>query len=130
MRRHNCYISKAGILGVITRVSNYLTSQYNRLLSLVVLMKFIYADETSWRIKGQNHWLWSFCNKLISVFMIRKSRGQKPVREILNNYLGIIVSDGWKVYEKNCRQQQRCWSHLLREARDDYSHLIEGRAMI
>lgn len=130
MRRHNCYISKAGILGVITRVCNYLTSQYNQLLSLVVLMKFIYADETSWRIKGQNHWLWSFCNKLISVFMIRKSRGRKPVEEILNNYLGIIISDGWKVYEKFCKKQQRCWSHLLREARDDYSHFVEGRAMI
>ena len=44
--------------------------------------------------------------------------------------MGIIISDGWKVYEKFCKQQQRCWSHLLREARDDYSHLIEGRAMI
>ncbi len=130
LRRHNCYISKAGILGIITRVSNYLTSQYNRLLSLIVLMKFIYADETSWRLKGQNHWLWTFCNKLISVFMIRKSRGRKPVEEVLNNYLGIIISDGWKVYVKFCKQQQRCWSHLLREARDDYNHLIEGRAMI
>jgi len=130
IRRHNCYISKAGLLGIITRVCNYLTSQYNKLLSLVVMMKFIYADETSWRINGQNNWLWSFCNKLISVFMIRKSRGRKPVEEVLNNYLGIIISDGWKVYEKFCKLQQRCWAHILREARDYYSHLVEGKAMI
>ncbi len=130
MRRHNCYISKAGILGVITRISNYLKSMYNKLLTLIITMKFIYADETSWRIKGQNNWLWTFCNKLISIFLIRKSRGRKPVEEVLNNYLGIIISDGWKVYESFCKQQQRCWSHLLREARDDYSHFVEGRAMI
>jgi hypothetical protein len=59
--------------------------------------------------------------------MLRKSRGKGPVDEILSNYNGVIISDGWKVYEKFCRVQQRCWAHLLREARGDYNHFVEGR---
>jgi transposase len=130
LRQYNLKISKSGILGIINRVCDNLKCLYFKLLNLVKFMKFIYADETSWRVKGQNNWLWSFSNKLISIFMLRKSRGKGPVDEILSNYNGVIISDGWKVYEKFCRIQQRCWAHLLREARDDHSHFFEGRCMI
>lgn len=130
LRRHNCYISESGILGIINRICNYLVSLHTKLMNLLITMKFIYADETSWRVLGQNHWLWSFSNKLISVFMLRKSRGKKPISEVLDNYKGILIADGWKAYLTFCEHLQRCWAHLLREVKDDYSHLVEGRAMI
>lgn len=130
LRRHSCYISKSGIWGIIIRVSTFLKILYKKLLGVLSLMKFLYGDETSLRVKGQNWWLWTFCNKLISIFLLRKSRGKKVLEEALQGFIGTLVSDGWKIYVQFCRSHQRCWSHLLREARDDYSHLVEGRAMI
>jgi len=82
-RRHNCYVSKAGILGIITRVTNYLNSLHQKLMNLLITMKFIYADETSWRVKGKNNWLWSFSNKLLSVFLLRKGRGKNQLKKCL-----------------------------------------------
>ena len=129
IRQYNLKISTSGINGIICRVSNHLNNVYLKLLNKINEMRFVYADETSWRVSGKNYWLWSFSNKLISVFMLRKSRGRKPVKEILNNYNGVIISDGWKVYEKFCKSQQRCWAHLIREVKE-LNYFVEGRNLI
>jgi hypothetical protein len=50
--------------------------------------------------------------------VIRKSRGKKVLSEILGpNFKGILVCDGWKSYSNYTSRIQRCWAHLLREAR-------------
>jgi transposase len=52
------------------------------------------ADETSWRVNGQNHWLWVFTNKDTALYQIDKSRGSKVVRDILGErYRGVLISD-------------------------------------
>ena len=49
---------------------------------------------------------------------IRKSRGKKVLNEILGeDFKGVIVCDGWKSYPNFTRHIQRCWAHLLREAK-------------
>jgi|GEM_PF-3331757 len=49
---------------------------------------------------------------------IRKSRGSDVVKEVLKErFKGIIIADGWKVYFKFTNKIQRCWAHILREAR-------------
>jgi len=49
---------------------------------------------------------------------IRKSRGKKVLEETLGkDFKGFIVCDGWKSYPNFTRHIQRCWAHLLREAK-------------
>ena len=55
---------------------------------------YMNADETSWRVNGQNHWLWVFTNKDTALYQIDKSRGSKVVRDILGErYRGVLISD-------------------------------------
>jgi len=50
--------------------------------------------------------------------IVRKSRGKNVVEEVLGkDYSGTIICDGWKAYSNFTNNLQRCWAHLLREAK-------------
>lgn len=62
--------------------------------------------------------MWTFVTDTEVVFVIRKSRAKKVIEEILGiNFKGIVCCDGWKAYSQYTNNIQRCWAHLLREAK-------------
>ena len=75
------------------------------------------ADETGWRVNGQNHWLWVFSNKDAALYQIDKSRGSKVVDNILGEkYQGVLISDFYSAYNQlQALAKQRCLGHLLAE---------------
>ncbi len=75
------------------------------------------ADETGWRVNGQNHWLWVFTNKDTALYLIDKSRGSKVISNVLSEkYEGVLTTDFYSSYNKlNAQARQRCLAHLLRE---------------
>jgi len=79
--------------------------------------RFIHADETGWKVNGDNYWNWKFSNKKVCVTHIDKSRGQKVVEEFIGDtFLGVILSDFLSAYNKvKAKAKQRCLVHLLRD---------------
>ena len=75
------------------------------------------ADETGWRVNGQNHWLWVFTNNDAVLYLIDKSRGSKVVSNVLGErYEGILTTDFYSAYNKlQAQAKQRCLAHLLDE---------------
>ena len=60
------------------------------------------ADETGWRVNGQNHWLWVFTNKDAALYLIDKSRGGKVVSNVLGEtYEGVLTTDFYSSYNSN-----------------------------
>jgi hypothetical protein len=50
--------------------------------------------------------------------VIKDSRGSNVPKEVLGeSFKGIIVTDEWKAYFRFTRKIQRCWAHILREAK-------------
>ena len=78
---------------------------------------YVNADETGWRVEGENHWLWVFTNKDAALYHIDKSRGSKVVGNILGEkYPGVLGSDFYSAYNQlKARAKQRCLGHLLAE---------------
>ncbi len=76
-----------------------------------------HLDETSWREGGKRAWLWVGVTRLVSVFLIRMSRGGQVARELLGkDFSGILVTDRYSAYNwYPVRWRQLCWSHLLRD---------------
>ena len=76
-----------------------------------------HLDETRWREGNKGAWLWVAVTSLVTVFLIRMSRGGQVARELLGErFCGILVTDRYSAY--NCypvRWRQLCWSHLLRD---------------
>ena len=76
-----------------------------------------HVDETSWRQGGKRAWLWVGVTSMVTVFLIRLSRGGQVARELLGkSFAGILVTDRYSAYNwYPVRWRQVCWAHLLRD---------------
>ncbi|MGZ3806424.1 MAG: IS66 family transposase [Pseudobdellovibrionaceae bacterium] len=118
-RVHGLKISPATILDLTSRAADAVRSEYDAILNKIRGAPILYVDETSIRVQGEMHWIWTFTTPSEAFFVIRKSRGMKVLLEVLTRrFRGIIVCDGWKSYAKFTKLLQRCWAHLLRESKD------------
>lgn len=87
----------------------------------------LHADETRWpRLdsKSSSNWtVWTRTTPQIAHYAILPSRSQKAAEHLFKGYQGIIVVDGYAVYECLARdgpdlQLANCWAHVLRKFRD------------
>ena len=76
-----------------------------------------HLDETSWCQGGKRAWLWVAVTSLVTVFLVRMSRGGQVARELLGEqFSGILVTDRYSAYNwYPVRWRQLCWAHLLRD---------------
>ena len=77
----------------------------------------VHMDETGWREANEKAWLWVAATSLVTVFLIRCSRGGKVAKEMLGEtFSGILNSDRWSAYNwVSVSGRQLCWAHLLRD---------------
>jgi len=121
-RNYKLSITDAHIYKMLRAMGNKLSPEYNALVDELCKSPFVHVDETEIKINGKTYWLWVFTNTQTTVFTITKSRSQKTIKEILREkYAGIIICDGWSAYPQYTDKLQRCWAHILREAK----HLTE-----
>jgi transposase len=76
-----------------------------------------HLDETSWRQGAKRAWLWVAVTSLVTVFVVRLSRGGQVARELLGEgFCGILVTDRYSAYHwYPVRWRQLCWAHVLRD---------------
>ena len=80
----------------------------------VAVQAVAHLDETSWRQGGPRAWLWVAVTSLVTVFLIRMSRGSQGARALLGEgFAGILVTDRSRAYTwYPVRWRQVCWAHL------------------
>jgi transposase len=77
---------------------------------------YLHADETGFRKDGRNGFIWGIFTKSYAIFSAEMSRAKNCITELLPCYKGVVVRDGYSVY--NQFLTQRCWAHLLREFKE------------
>lgn len=92
-------LSTATILRMERCAAEQFDPTYRELQAQVRNVPVVGADETGFRVGGENGWLWTFTHPDGVVYRIAPSRGQDIVREILGNYSGTIVRDGYTPYD-------------------------------
>lgn len=122
-------ISTSGLSSHVIRASKIVEDVYKEILTDVKIGLTLYADETGWRVKGRNWWLWVFGTQDAAYFTVDKSRGSAVVRRVLGEiFIGIMVVDGWSAYLAIICEQQSCMAHLLRKIRKfcaAFPHLVD-----
>lgn len=127
-RQHNLDLTPAAVLDILERAADYCELTYEQIKVEIQKARNVNSDETGNKVNGRNWWTWIFTTTNLVLFLITKSRGQKAIIEILGkDFLGILNCDGWTSYPKIIKRIQRCWAHLLREAKW-YSEKYEGKS--
>lgn len=117
-RQYGLDLSPATILDVQRRVAKQLESEYDLIEENIRKSRRIHGDETGAKLNGKKHWLSTFISQCFVLFLFHKRRETKVVENVLGRkYGGIITCDGWKAYKKVAKTIQRCWAHLLRDAK-------------
>jgi transposase len=72
-------------------------------------------DETGWRVGGWLAWLHAFAGPAVTCYVIDPTRSGRPAVELLgDDYSGILIHDGWSVYDTfAAARHQQCLAHLL-----------------
>jgi len=87
----------------------------------------VHIDETGIKRDGEQAWIWTFRTSQHTLYAVRESRGSDVPAEVLGeDFAGTVICDGWTAYPAFSSNLQRCWAHILREAKDAAEKQAEG----
>jgi transposase len=110
-------ISRGAIQRVVDRVSEAITPHYEAIAGKARSTKVNYIDETAWYQHGVLAWLWVMANTTVALFTVQVSRSKAAFEALVERWAGILVSDGYGVYQHWLHGRQTCLAHLIRRAR-------------
>jgi hypothetical protein len=94
---------------------------YESLIAALRSGPVVHADETRARIKGPggDGYVWVFASPDTAVYVYAPTRDGDSVRETLDGFKGVLVSDFYAAYDSLDCPQQKCLIHLIRDINDD-----------
>ena len=113
-------MSPGTVFRLTQRVAEQLRPAYEDVKASVRESDAVYCDETGFPVDGDQHWVWTFVTDEDVLFTIDESRGSQVLEEVLGDELAedtTLSCDGWSAYPTYHTKLQRCWAHLLREAK-------------
>lgn len=124
------HLSRATLTQWVQRTAALLEPIYYALLSSILQSKVLAMDETPIKAGRQNQgklhtgYFWPlYGDQDEIVFPYAASRAQAVVREALGSFCGVLLTDGYTVYERyaqtvNGLVHAQCWSHARRQFMD------------
>jgi transposase len=110
-------MSRGAIQRAVDRVSEAIASYYEAVAAKARDAPVNYIDETAWYQHGVLAWLWVMVNTTVALFKVQASRNKAAFEALIERWAGILVSDGYGVYQHWMHQRQTCLAHLIRRAR-------------
>ena len=110
-------ISQGGIQKIVDRASEAIKPHYDAIDEVAHNERVNHIDETSWRNCSNLAWLWVMVGPVVAFFMIHKHRSKEAFEALVKGWQGILVSDGYALYQKWVNLRQTCLAHLIRKAR-------------
>lgn len=111
-------MSVGAVIGCQQSASAAIAEAVEEARSYVKQQPVKHADETGWRegVGRSRAWLWTVVTTHVVVFMIHARRSAEAAKELLGDWLGVLVTDRHGAYHwwPNCRRQF-CWAHLKRD---------------
>jgi transposase len=110
-------LSKGAIQKMVDRVSEAIIPYYNAIGQVARTAPVSYIDETSWLLHGDRSWLWVMATSAVAYFQIHPTRSKAAFVQLIGDWMGILVSDGYLVYQHWQGLRQSCLAHLIRTAK-------------
>ena len=124
MNRLGLEVTSQTLWDQIEALARVLLALYQAFGSKVSLADVMNADETRWpRLDSAraSPWVvWTRCTPEIAHYTILSSKSARAARRLFSDYSGVLVVDGYQVYEKLSRESSKvhlanCWAHVRRK---------------
>ena len=126
MARAGLTIDTQTLWDQLLALSRHLVPSYEALHRFVLEARVIGADETTWPLLekgGSKRWYaWSAAREDTVVYRIAAGRSTEAARDLLRDYAGIVMCDGYAAYGTLARApdgggftRAHCWSHVRRK---------------
>jgi transposase len=108
---------KGSIDNAIMRMSAVMADPWAELRDAIHRARAVHMDETTWRLRGAQQWLWVAASALVACFRIDPTRSQRAAKALLGEeFGGFVISDRYTGYHfLDVLQQQLCWCHVIRQ---------------
>lgn len=115
---HNFDISEGEISDQLEQAHQLFGQDYETIKQLVKISDKVYCDETGWRIKGRNFWIWVFVTDKGTRYVIEDTRGKGAAEKALGDKEDrVLITDFYAAYKNLPGTNQYCWVHLLRDSK-------------
>lgn len=105
----------------LRRTQQFFKLPYQDILATIRAAPVKHADETGWRIDGENGYLWEFLTKKAVYYTIEETRGGGVPEAVLSDAHtdDVLVRDDYSGYKNLPIKHQSCWAHLLRKSHEE-----------
>jgi hypothetical protein len=131
--------SIAEIYRLKSRTCQYYQESYQNIIDKLLHGNILHADETEIKLKKYKGYVWVFSNMEEVIYMYQPTREGDFLKELLENFHGILISDFYPAYDSiNCLQQ-KCLVHLIRDLNtdlllnpfdDEYKQMVKDFAIL
>lgn len=110
-------ISLGAIQKVLDRVVLAIDPHYTWIAIQARQARVNFIDETPWYCERSLEWLWVMASEHVAFYMIHPRRSKEAFFDLIEEWSGLLVSDGYGVYQHWVNARQTCLAHLMRTAR-------------
>ena len=140
MGRKGLAVDSQTLWDQLTALARHVGPTYEALCANVLASDVVFMDETHWRLMDEDGshrwWTWCCASEDAVAYWIRDHRSKDAAAEVLGDYQGIVMSDGYAVYDALARGSPaitpvHCWAHVRRKFLEAESSFPDecGRAL-
>ena len=107
-------ISLGAIQKVLDRVAQAIEPHYTAIATQARHALVSYIDETPWWCTHTLHWLWVMASEHVAFYMIHPRRSKEAFAALIDDWTGLLVSDGYGVYQSWVEARQTCQTAYAR----------------
>ncbi len=117
----NININKIRVFEFKDEIATQCINTYNFIRDELINSNLMQIDETEIKLdKKRKGYVWVFSNMNSVFYLFREDRKADFLKDFLNNFKGVILSDFYKGYDGLPQAQQKCIVHLLRDLNSDF----------
>jgi hypothetical protein len=116
----NIRVSQGGIYGFKSILAEHYAETLEEIKTDIIKGKLVHADETQAKVGSDSSgYVWVFASMDSVFYLFKPTREANFLKDILDGFSGILVSDFYIGYDSIPCAQQKCLIHLIRDLNDD-----------
>ena len=100
-------------------MAEYYKSTYDNIFYSIVNGPLIHIDETTVKLRKHKGYIWVLTSMDKVYYVYKEDREGSFLKDMLNGFSGVLVSDFYSAYDSINSPQQKCLIHLIRDMNND-----------